>query len=894
VLLTKLHKPSTGKNLVHRPFLLDKLHEGLNRKLILVSAPAGFGKTTLISDWINQHKIPTAWFSIDTGDNDPVVFLSYIISGIQSIKSEFGQSALELLKSPNKPAAESIAGLLINDILEITQDFLLVLDDFHLINSTEILDLVTFLLEHIPENIHIVIATRSDPTLPLAKLRSQHQLIELRSSELSFKANEISILFNKRFKFKLSNEDVYSLETKTEGWISGLQLAALSMQGHDDSSAFIEAFAGNNRYIMDYLIEEVLKIQPDDVKEFLLKTSILSQFSAPLCNAVLDRTDSQFILERLEKNNMFVVPLDDERQRYRYHHLFADLLKQRLLSQDKSTIKELHVKACEWFEQNNLFDFAIEHALEINNYEKSIQILGQVVAKMWESGQHSAIMKYGDLLPDEFIKKNADFCLYYSWILIAAGQIKIAESYLASAEHITQQIIGKNNSSLYDIQSAKKLLGKIAVAFAYLHSHNEHSEKIFDYCKIAMEHLSEDDPLWFSWAWFSFGIAYLSNGEVIKSSEAFEKALAYGKKSGNIYLITTIVIRLAENEQQLGHYKSAYTKCSNLLALLKEKGYSEISKTEWTFAALYFNIGITHFMWAELDVSYENISIAYKLCKSGKDIYLKIFILMFYSFMLLMRGEKDAEEKINELEDIIKQNKIPPFLMSMFIGWKIYVLMHAKQITQADNLISEHGLGLHNTKTHANEAAYSAYARLLLAQNKLDDAELLLSELYTLANEGRRIERMIEIKISMAIMHQKKDNHEKGVSNLMEAMELASEENLISMFLYNIEDINGLLEDLYKRQATSRNRISKEFIRKFKLMVENMQKRISAFSNSELSARELDTLKLVGENLSNQEIADKLFISLNTVKTHLKNINLKLEVDNRTKAVLKAKELGLV
>jgi len=330
MLLTKLHIPSAGNNIIHRTELSEKLNQGLNRKLILVSAPAGFGKTTVVSDWISQNNIPTAWFSIDKADNDPVEFLSYIIAGIQNIHSEFGLTSLTLLNSPSKPSIQSIISLLINDILQIKLNFILVLDDFHQITNKDILELVTFLLDHIPGNIHTLIITRSDPSLSISKLRSQHQLLEVRSSDLSFSANDISILFNKKLKLKLSIEDSYSLETKTEGWIAGLQLAALSMQGKEDISKFIQDLKGDNRYIMDYLMEEVLKNQTDDIKEFLLQTSILEQMSAPLCNAILNRNDSQLILEELEKNNMFVIPLDNERKWFRYHHLFADLLKQRL------------------------------------------------------------------------------------------------------------------------------------------------------------------------------------------------------------------------------------------------------------------------------------------------------------------------------------------------------------------------------------------------------------------------------------------------------------------------------------------------------------------------------------------------------------------------------------
>ena len=894
MLLTKLHAPSAGSDTIHRSGLFERLNQGLNRKLILISAPAGFGKTTIVSDWINHHEIPTAWFSLDKGDNDPAVFLNYMISGIQNINREFGKSALELLKSPKEPNAESITSLLINDILSINQDFVLVLDDFHLISSSEILLIVTYLLENIPDNIHIVISSRSDPNLPIAKLRSQDQLVELRSSDLSFSANDISVLFNKKFKIKLSSEDIYSLETKTEGWIAGLQLAALSMQGYEDTSAFIEAFAGNNRYIMDYLIEEVLRIQSDDIKEFLLKTSILEQISTPLCNAVLNRSDSQLIIEKLEKNNMFVFPLDAERNWYRYHHLFADLLKQRLLLDEKSTIKELHRKACEWFEQNNMHELAIEHALESNDYAKSIQLLGEIVERKWENGLHSAIMNYGELLPDDLVKKNPDFCLYYSWILIAAGQTQKAEPFLASAEKITRKRINDHDLSQQDVQYNKKLLGKLAVAFAYLYSNEEYSEKIFDYCKTAMENLSEDDPFWFSWAWFSYGISYFSTGELAESNKAFIKALEYGKKSGNIYLTSTIVIRLAESEQQLGHYKSAYKRCTDLLALMNERGYSQLSKAEWTYAALYFIMGISHFTWADMDRAYENIKIAYGLCKSGKDIYLNIFILMFYSFLLKMREDIGADEKVDELEDIMKRHSIPPFLTSMVIGWKIYILLRDDRIDQANDVILEYGLTPDKEKSHANESAYQAYARLLLIQHKLDEAEPLLEELYALADTGQRIERLIELKLLYTLLYKLRNDREKAIAELIEAMEFASEEDLLSYFLFNVDHIQDLIEEVFKIQATAKTNIPDSFIDKLKFVLAKNKRFGKSNLESKLSTRELDTLKLIAEDLTNQEIADKLFISLNTVKTHLKNIYLKLEVNNRTKAVSKAKKLEII
>jgi len=895
MLLTKLHIPPSGNNIVHRPGLFEKLNHGLCRKLILISAPAGFGKSTLLSDWIIQKEIPTAWFSLDNGDNDPVGFLSYIISGIQSIHSAFGQNAIKLLNSPNKPSNISIVSLLINEILNIGKDFLLVLDDFHLVTNADILELVTYLLEHIPDNIHIVILTRSDPALSVSRLRSQNQLVELRSSDLSFSANDISILFNKKLKLGLSLDDVYSLETKTEGWIAGLQLTALSMQGRDDISKFIKDLKGDNRYIMDYLMEEVLKLQTDDNKEFLLQTSILEQMSAPLCNAVLQRNDSQLILEALEKNNMFVIPLDEERNWYRYHHLFADLLKQRFKQKDKATIIELHNKASEWYNHNSMPLFAIEHAIKTENFEKSIQILGEIVETMWKNGQHAAIIKYGDLLPDEIIKKNAEFCLYYAWILIITGQIQKADPFLASAEKITMQIINDNNSLESDVQYNKKLLGKISVAFAYMNSLLAHSEKILDYSKTAMENLSEDDPLWYSWGQYSIGIAEMFRENLKECNKAFESALVYAKKSGNINLISTIGCRLSAQEARLGLYTYSYQRCSDLINFMKESGYSQIIKSESTFTGLYAYMAGVEAMRTDFDDALESIKTAYSLCKNESDNTFKVNMLVIYSLTLYGRGDVEGAKKmLNEADDILKLNIIFPTSMAMYIAMKGFMLIEQNELEKANQFFKANGLELDKKISYSYEFGYSPYALLLIIERKFGEAEILLSKLLKMAQDANRIERIIEFKIIYSILNKATGNKETAIKNLIEALEDASGENILMSFVLYHAGISDLLKEVYKIQATTKTNIPKKLIDKLNLTLEKREKFIRNNSDSVLSVRELETLKLIAEDLTNQEIADKLFISLNTVKTHLKNVFIKLDVDSRAKVVAKAKVLGLI
>ncbi len=895
MLLTKLHIPPAGNNIVHRSGLFEKLNTGLSRKLILVSAPAGFGKTTVVSDWINQNKIPAAWFSLDNGDNDPVDFLSYIISGIQSIHSEFGQSALRLLNSPNRPSGESIASLLINEILDINQNFLLVLDDFHLIKSSEILKLVTYLLEHIPGNIHIVILTRSDPALSVSRLRSQHQLVELRSSDLSFSANDISILFNKKLKLGLSVDDVYSLETRTEGWIAGLQLTALSMQGREDITGFIQDFKVDNRYIMDYLMEEVLKIQTDEIKEFLLQTSILEQMSAPLCNAVLNRNDSQLILETLEKNNMFVIPLDTERTWYRYHHLFADLLKQRLHVREKTAITELHKKSSEWFKNNSMPLKAVDHAIEIGNFEKSIQILGEVIEKLWENGHHVAIIKYGDLIPDNFIIKSAEFCLYYSWVLITSGQTNKAASMLLCAEAITRKVLAGKDLTMQNIKYQKKLLGKIAVATSYSKTLTENPDKIIEYCNTALKNLTDDEPLWLGWTWFSMGIAHFSKGDLPESLRLYQIAFDYGKKSGNLHLISTVALRMSDTEQQLGHYRTAYEKCTDLLALIKDKGYSEIIQSEWTYAGLFAIIGNTQYMWGNSDEAYVNAKKAYELSRKGNDIMLEILVLILYSMMLFERGENlNAEMKIIEAEKLCNKNQFSPYLKNYLMALKLIRAIESKQFEKASILIQELNLSPDSEITHVNETTYMGYARYFLAIGEIKKAEQILTKLYKIVKAGKRIERLIVVEVTYAIYNKLIGEVDKATKNLLVAMELAASENLIMFFINGNEQIYDLLLEIIKKHSLKNSKIPKAFLDNIKVSIEKRKKHNKNHTTAGLSNREIDTLKLIADDLSNQEIADKLFISLNTIKTHIKNIFLKLEVDSRIQAVTKAKELGII
>jgi len=891
VLLTKLHISPPGDHTVHRAELFEKLSRGLTAKLTLISAPAGFGKTTLVSDWIVQERIPAAWYSLDNSDNDASEFLSYVITAIEGIIPGFGENVIKLIQSPNKTGLQSLIRLLINEVLAFGKHFILTLDDFHLITNREVLDLFSYFLEHLPDNIHLVLLTRVDPLLPLARLRSQRQLVELRSADLSFSADQIQFLFNRKLKLKLNQTDLQSLVFKTEGWIAGLQLIGLSLQGRQDVSAFIEDFKGDNRYIMDYLIEEVLRVQTDEIKEFLLQTSLLEQLSGPLCNAVLDRNDSQSVLETLENNNMFIVSLDSDRRWYRYHHLFADLLKQRLGLTEMATVTALHIKASNWFEKNQMYPLAIHHLLQTQNFEKAIKLLAVITEGLWENGHHSSIIKYGEVLPDEVIKQNPEFCLFYGWALITAGQIEKAHPFLVTAESIIRQSIGVGAEckSIYNI----KLLGKIAVAMAYQHSFLGKPDTILEYCKIALENLSEQDPLWFSWGWYAVGTAELANENLLSSTEALRKALMFGKKSGNIYLITTIATMLAFNEGRLGLYTISYQRSIDLLELLKERGYGSLAKTDWKFAVLFANMAAIQYFWADLHEALDNITIAYNLCINEADMTSKVLVTIIYAVVLYGLGDlAGAKVKMKEIELILQTNKVNPFRESMFIGLKATVFVREKELENARSFLDSQDVRVGNTISYVDEYRYLALGLLMIAEHKLDDAFELLSQLYEMASAQRRIERMIEIKVFLSIVYIAQGEKEKAMTTLIESLEYAAPDEMLMYHLNYLDKINPILQEIFKKQAGGQIQLPPQFVSKLRYKIQIWQMPVKNQIN--LTKREIEALVLMAQNLSNQQIADKLFVSLNTVKTRLKNLYIKLDVESRANAVEKAKQMQLI
>jgi LuxR family maltose regulon positive regulatory protein len=479
--------------------------------------------------------------------------------------------------------------------------------------------------------------------------------------------------------------------------------------------------------------------------------------------------------------------------------------------------------------------------------------------------------------------------------LIIAGQVKKAEPFLVSAEIITKEIIDDKNSSKETVQYNKKLLGKICVAFSYLNSLLVRTEKIFDYSKTAMENLNEGDPLWYSWGHYSIGIAEMSRENLIESIKAFKIALEYANKSENIYLISTIACRLSALEARMGLYTSSYQRCSDIITFMNESGFSQIIKSESTFTGLYSFMAGVESMRTNFDDALESIKTAYSLYKKESDNTFKVNMLVIYSLTLYGRGDvSGANKMINEADDILKQNVIFPASMAMYIAMKGFMLIELKELEKANKFFKENGLEFDKKITYTNDLGYNTYALLLIIEKKFEEAEIILSKLLKLAQAANRIERIIETKVIYAILNNASGVKDKAIRNLIEALEYAADENIIMDFIFYHDKIKDLLKEVFKIQATTKTKIPKKLIDKLKFAIEKREKFIRTNLESVLSDREIDVLKLIAGDLSNQEVADKLFVSLNTVKTHVKNIFLKLAVDSRIQAVTKAKELGII
>ncbi|MFN2195172.1 MAG: hypothetical protein ACK2UW_03515, partial [Anaerolineales bacterium] len=577
VLVTKLFIPPTRAELVHRPDLIERLNDGLDRKLTLLSAPAGFGKTTLVSHWvenlrnnhkINEHPIKVAWLTLNQGDNDPVRFLIYLITALNQIKdieTNLGQGALSMLKSPQPPSTNTVLISLINDLAATNTKIIFILDDYHLIEAEPIHQALVFLLENVPPQLHLVIATRQDPPLYLGRLRARDQLTEIRATDLRFNSSEAADFLNRVMDLDLSPLDITELESRTEGWIAGLQLAAISIQGRKDKTDFIKSFTGSHRLVLDFLIEEVLVQQAESIQNFLLHTSILDRMTGSLCDALIREENSQEILENLDRANLFIIPLDEERLWYRYHQLFADLLRQRMHQTRAEEVKKLHHKASEWYETNGYIDEAIEHSFLAEDYVRAAKQIEATAETMWGSG-YDKLRHWLFLLPDELICFKPKLCIYKAWYLLSSGQLDAADQVLDDVGPILEDSGDGTTTQEQEYSSDdKNLRGMLAATRAFAAFYRVEIENLIMYANQALEYLPLENITWRITAYNALGDGYDFKGEIQKSFRSRLAALEMTRIAGSIYPAMIASAKLAINLRLQGQLQEVKEVCKQIV-----------------------------------------------------------------------------------------------------------------------------------------------------------------------------------------------------------------------------------------------------------------------------------------------------------------------------------------
>jgi len=941
LLATKLYIPPVRPELVSRPRLIERLNAGLPtrdgsprtrdafpRALSLISAPAGFGKTTLLSEWVRstaardaaaQHAapLPVAWLSLDEGDNDPARFLTYLIAALRKVEASVGKGVLSALQSPGvadttkSPVDEAVLTSLINEITTLSTQIMLVLDDYHLIDAQQIHDALTFLLRHLPPQMHLVIATREDPNLPLARLRARGQLTELRATDLRFSYSEAAEFLNQVMSLDLSTEDIAALETRTEGWIAGLQLAAISMQGREDGASLIKSFTGSHRFVLDYLIEEVLEQQSESVQTFLLQTAVLNRLNGSLCDAVrfgeaespTGQEDGQATLEMLERANLFIVHLDEERRWYRYHHLFADLLRQRLHQTQPERLPILHRRASEWYEQNGFVDEAIDHALRGKYLERAAYLIedqfGADLIDKYERGDQTILRRWLAELPEEFVFSKPHICILHAWNLFTTGQLDAADRSLQAAEKMLdpnpdQELVSSLDNDQLSDTDRMKLVGRVAAIRSFLASYSGDMPRTIRYARQALEFLPEQELPWRSAVLIALGDAYASQGQMVAAHEARSNALVTGKASGDTYILMIVNLRLAEILRQQGKLQQVIDICERQWKRADESGISESAVVGWL-------LGIWGEVLAELnhlERAIEQAKKGVKLTERGGDVtYIGWSNLCLVRVLFSSGDITGAEDVIQSMENTAREYDMPVWALLQLSAWQVRIWLAQGKLEVSSQWVRERELDPDGEPTYTHEMEYIVFARILIAQGQLDEATTLLQRLLEAAEAGGRNSRVIEILMLQALTLQARGDTDQAMTTLEGALTLAQAGGFIRIFLDEGPPMARLI-----CEALSRG-IAPDYVRRLLAAFPSAKPEQTDSLKTQapkpdliepLSERELEVLELVAEGLTNQEIASRLFLSLNTVKVHTRNIYGKLGVNNRTGAVARARALGIL
>ena len=909
ILATKLYIPPPRPGVVPRPRLTDRLNEGLQRRLTLISAPAGFGKTTLISEWIAGCGRPAAWLSLDEGDNDPTRFLAYLVAALRTIAADIGEGMLGALQSPQPPPTESVLTALLNETATIPDDFVLVLDDYHVIDAGAVDDALAFLIEHLPPRMHLIIATREDPQLPLARNRARGQLVELRAADLRFAPSEAAEFLKGVMGLNLSEENIAALETRTEGWIAGLQLAALSMRGQEDVSGFVRAFAGDNRYIVDYLVEEVLQRQPERIRSFLLQTSILARLNGPLCDALTGQEEGNMLLETLERGNFFVVPLDDKRRWYRYHHLFADVLQAHLRAEQPDLVATLHRRASEWYEQNGLPADAIRHALAAEDFERAADLIEGAVPAMRRSRQEATLLGWLEALPDELFRVRPVLNVHYAGTLLQSGQLDGVEERLRDAERWLNTTADRRERPdepaaemiVVHEEAFRRLPASIAMYRAGIALARGNVPETVTYARRALDLAPEDDHFQRGAAAAILGLAAWTSGDLEAAHRSYADGMAHLQRAGNISdavggAMTSADIRIAQ-----GRLHEAMRTYEHALRLATEQGDPAMRGT----ADMQVGMAELHRERNDLEAATQ------RLLRSKEQGEHTGFPQYRYRWRVAMARIREAQGDLDgalgllhEAEHVYVSDFHPDVRPIAALKARIWVAQG--RLGEALGWTRERGLSAHDDPSYLREFEHVTLARVLLARYKskreespMLEAMSLLERLLQAAEACGRMGSVTEILVLQALAHEAQGDSPAALVPLKRALALAEPEGYVRIFLDEGRPMAQLLSEAATRgiMPDYTGKLLAAFDAEGRIEPDDSPRPATLASQplvEPLSDRELEVLRLIARGLSNREISERLFLAVITVKGHNRNIFRKLQVRRRTEATARARELGLL
>jgi LuxR family maltose regulon positive regulatory protein len=922
ILATKLYVPAPRPDLIPRPRLLRRLEDGLSSgcHLTLVSAPAGFGKTTLLCEWAQACTRSLAWLTLDEGDNDPVRFWRYFIAALKRIEPVFGDDLLPALQStPPLPVEVLVAGL-INALAGVETPFLLVLEEYHLIANEEIHAGLNFLLNHMPEPLSLVISTRADPPLQLSRRRARREINEIRAADLRFELKDVDTLFNTAMRLNLAAEEIAALENRTEGWAAGLQMAALSLQNRSDAHAFIQNFMGDDRYIADYLLEEVLQRQPEEIQSFLLETSILDRLSAPLCDAVTGRSDSQAVLTALERENLFILPLDNHREWFRYHRLFAGLLRQSLASgQGAEAVKGLQKKAAMWFLQVGNFSEGVDYALGCGDSRVIAGVILSASPEMFQKSELITVLNWGDRTPRNVLADQPGLGFMFAWAAHATGHSQKAVYYLEVLDQVMGVLLDASRVGFADPAvpaSARAALAEASVMRARIALDEMDTAHALAIGRVVLPYLMADhsgESFSFntpenlrSPMLFTMGLAYKMDGNPTDAGRYFPLAMDEARKSGNIHVLAVSMANLGDTQMIQGHLNEA--EATFELVLRSEREY-QLSQSAF-FGMALVGLGNIALERNDLEKAREFLAKGIEHARLWKlwECLLPGYVGMARLECILGNWEAagvalDALEAAGENAEAV----VRPAVALWRARWNLL----QGRLEAAGAWARTSGLAaLLNGEPAGSQESQAALpqereeealtlARVLLAQGRADEAARLAGRVAEQSAAGERWGRAIAARIFQAVAVRGSERDAGDI--LLKALTLAEPGGYVRIFLDEGEPIRTLLGGMSRKDSEFEpyiraylHRLLTAFNGKAGGPMPQQPAQIQQGLVEPLSERELEVLRLVAGGATNPEIAQKEFISVNTVKKHITNIYGKLGVTTRVQAVEMARKLGMI